>query len=421
MHIRFIIQRLINTKKDILAVILFSVIVQTISVLLPGYAYALDSYEGYYLFLGNYPHDKNPGWHEDVQGIAHDLDNWFITQTFAFWKIPVTHDLNQSVLSSDPGVIKIDVHNTGLNNEGYNHFGDLEYYEYNGQGYVFVSVECIVFNTWPVDNVPCDSPPPAFAVFNADDLSYIDHVYAGDKSATGWCAVDPTNGDLYSFAGDNNSYIYKYTVDWNALKSNNTLILTNRDSVYLYDENGSPLTSHRLGQGGVISPSGEMLYLIGGFYDELRPDDGIHVFDLTTGRRIQRSTNGNGYFNYEWHPGSDTYDEPEGLTIWDLDADGRAPGISGQLHVLMLDNDITSDDDVYLKHYTLNISVDKNYTGVEDGTTNYPFNTVNEAINFYPAWDGAQVKIQAGTYPETLSTPERVRIISNAGTSIIGK
>ena len=45
-----------------------------------------------------------------------------------------------------------------------------------------------------------------------------------------------------------------------------------------------------------------------------------------------------------------TDEEPEGLTYWDLDG-RKVPGIEGQLHAILLDNDTWSDDDVYLKHY----------------------------------------------------------------------
>ena len=44
-------------------------------------------------------------------------------------------------------------------------------------------------------------------------------------------------------------------------------------------------------------------------------------------------------------------EEPEGITLWNLDGRG-APGVSGQLHVLMLDND-SNGDDIYVKHYAV--------------------------------------------------------------------
>src|SRR5262245_61096303 len=62
-------------------------------------------YDSYFLYLGNHPSDANPGWHEDVQGIAHDDRHWIITQTGTIWRIPVWHDLN-AVSPSDPGVMR---------------------------------------------------------------------------------------------------------------------------------------------------------------------------------------------------------------------------------------------------------------------------------------------------------------------------
>jgi hypothetical protein len=52
------------------------------------------SYESYFLYLGQYPSDANPGWHQDVQGISHDSNHWFISQTGKLWKIPVDHNLS---------------------------------------------------------------------------------------------------------------------------------------------------------------------------------------------------------------------------------------------------------------------------------------------------------------------------------------
>jgi hypothetical protein len=47
--------------------------------------------------------------------------------------------------------------------------------------------------------------------------------------------------------------------------------------------------------------------------------------------------------------GGDYDEEPEGLTWWDLDR-SDAPGIEGQLHAIVLDND-DNGDDIYFKHY----------------------------------------------------------------------
>jgi hypothetical protein len=359
---------------------------------------ANNSYEAYYLYLGNYPSGE-PGWHENVQGLAHDNNNWFITQTLDLWKIPVTHDL-KSVSPSDPGVRRIrlgDVPQLGV--EDYNHFGDPSYYEFRGQGYILMPVE--------------GGKHPAIAVFRADDLGYVDHAYLQEQSKAGWCAVD-SQGNVYSSNGTITS-VNKYGVQWDLLHNNGTLELAPLTSIDLLDETGVTVTIEQM-QGGEISPSGELLYLVAGYYDHNRPSDGIHVFDLSTGRRVQRSTNGSGYFNYEVHQGYN--EEPEGLTIWDLD-DGRAPGIRGQLHVLLLDNDVFEADNIYMKHYTGTIYVDRTYTGEERGTPSKPFNTVGEANNL--AWDGAQINIRAGSYPETLTFSKRVKVLAPGGTATIGR
>lgn len=80
-----------------------------------------------------------------------------------------------------------------------------------------------------------------------------------------------------------------------------------------------------------------------------------------SGKRVAKSTNGAEPFNYEFHPGTPVEcllrigdaQEPEGVTVWDLDKDTRAPGIRGQLHVIMVENDWNklSPDDFYFKHY----------------------------------------------------------------------
>lgn len=379
-------------KKRILATLILSFGIMFVTKAAPSNAL----YEAYYLYLGNYPSEANPGWHENVQGLTHDRDNWFITQTKDLWKIPVTHDLD-SVSPTDRGVTRIGLGSVPeLVNAGYNHFGDPEYYDFDGQGYVVIPIE-------DVDNrTPCNG----IAVFRAETLEFLALQCLSGQGAAPWVAIGP-EGNLYSSNSDDET-VRKYSVDWSGLKNRNELIVTPAPPVGLLDEQGSPVTLHSL-QGGVISPSGQLLYLVA---------NGIQVFDLTTRQRVQRSTNGAGYFNYEFHPDAPDYEEPEGLTIWDLD-DGRAPGIRGQLHVLLLDNDITNADDVYLKHYSGSIYVDRNYGGVEVGTPSKPFRTVVRANNL--AWDGAQIKVRAGSYPESVTFSRRVIVTAIGGSVNIGR
>ena len=176
-------------------------------------------------------------------------------------------------------------------------------------------------------------------------------------------------------------------------------------------------------QGGAISENDDLIYVVSGFYDEHYDNDGINVFDLQTGLRVQRSTNGSGYFNYEFHPGWSRYEEPEGITVWDVDGLG-APNVMGQLHVLLLDNDRLEDlpfdpDDVYIKHYTNVIYVNGAYVGEDErGRPWDPFNTVTEAVNF--AWDGAKIKIQNGSYAESISFIKKIQLLAKDGTVTVG-
>lgn len=359
-----------------------------------------EPYESYFLYLGEYPANANPGWHEDVQGVTHDTTHWFITQANddnpseqALWKIPVGHDL-ASVDPNDVGVTRLLISDVQeLAQEGYWHFGDLSYCNFDGKGYLVIPVE-----------FGCH----AIAIFRADDLSFVDYfqICAMQASAS-WCAVD-LEGYLYSSDYYDVSIIKKYEANWAEVKTGGSLNLKNVDNITLLDENGSPLTLQHV-QGGVISPSGRLLYVVA---------DGIHVFDTQSWRRVRQSTNGKMPFNYEFHPSFPKYEEPEGITIWDLD-DGRAPGLGGQLHVFMLDNDWPDDDNVYFKHYTGTIYVEGTYSGEEENGRPWdPYNTVTEANNL--AWDGARIAIKAGSYPESLTFSKRIQLVAYGGTATIG-
>ncbi len=193
-------------------------------------------HEAYYLYLGNYPSGE-PGWHENVQGLAHDRDNWFITQTSDLWKIPVTHDL-RSVSPSDPGVRRIRLGDIPqLANARYDHFGDPECYEFEGQGYVIV----------PIEETDHRFSCNGVAAFKADNLEYLTHsCLPGQTGNAGWVAVDPV-GSLYSSNGDyrpdsNDTKLRKYVVFWRDLKDSRQLNLVYADPVTLLTEEGNSLT-----------------------------------------------------------------------------------------------------------------------------------------------------------------------------------
>jgi len=368
-------------------------------------------YEAYYLYLGENPSYRQADWAENAQGITHDDKNWYITQTeednetSILWKIPVENDLN----SPSTGVIKLYWDNvTALRNLGYNHFGDPACQKHGSEYYIFVPVT--------------GGSSPIIAVFRASNLQFMGHSLLTGKNDAAWCAINKTSDILYS-SNDPVSLLDKYKINWSRLNTNDTGFLGATGDFALKDELGNSLTLTQL-QGGAISEKGDLIYMVTGYYDDHYANDGINVFNLQTGYRVQRSTNGSGYFDYEFSVGFNQYEEPEGITIWDLD-DGRAPGISGQLHVLMLDNDRSDwtpldPDDICLKHYSGFIHVDGAYTGEDEtGRPWEPFNTVGEANNL--AWNGSKIMIQAGAYLEALTVNKQLQVLATGGKAIFGK
>ncbi len=354
----------------------------------PLHAAAQPSCSYTHTYLGNNPKEKEPGWNEEAQGVAHDDTHWYFSQnnvtsfvTFPvlrvrkgrLWRIPATRDLAADVSCDSAGVSCLRLEDTELGDRGYNHFGDIDWHD----GFLFVGL---------------DGPdlPPLVVVFAGDDtLELIDYVELGAQRGAPWVAVDPS-GFLYSSTKEPDSNFHrvflKYAVDWERLKNWRSL----RDAhepilqidlsgiVDLRDELGDPLSLEHM-QGAAFSDDGRILYLANGFSDGSPTFWGLHVFEATgvgsgapcgaaagdcIARRIARSTNGSGAFNFEFHPNWSRYEEPEGITYWDLDAPG-APvtggvtssglPVGGQLHAVLLDNDLDADD-VYLKHYRAEVS-----------------------------------------------------------------
>lgn len=365
------------------------------------------SYESYYLYLGGYPIAET-NWSDDVQGVAHDDNSWFITQTEVLWRIPVERDL-RTVSSSDPNVIRRPL-SAYPALAGYHHTGDPVVYKYDGVNYLLVPLE-----------------GPGFlgtvAVFYCEGLIYIDHVQFTNQSGdAGWCAVDQA-GRIYSSA--QHAFNLKvYDFDWPLLQSANQAALTLHGVQPMTDEQGAPLELVTM-QGGEFAPGDELLYVISGFYDDddgLEEREGIHALRRMTDpngqiswQRVAHSTRGYGHFDFYYDPGFPTYEEPEGLTVWDLE-DGQAPGIRGQLHALVSDNDADAGD-VDFKHYTHIIRVNKT-SSCESGTPTCPFKTVGAALNL--AWHGAEIRIRANTYAEPLMISKRVRLSAENGAVRIG-
>ncbi|MFN8303422.1 MAG: hypothetical protein U0U46_13095 [Saprospiraceae bacterium] len=415
----------------------------------------LDHYEGYYLKTGTYPEDVNNWWMSngyEVQGVTHDDDNWYFTLTDkdrdngVLWRIPRSVPLASPSQPTDTGIKVVTMNDVDTLSEIFKwHWGDPDCFRYNGVDYILIPI-----------------PGPMVACFKADNLEYVNYANLDSnvQDYAGWCAVGK-DGCLYT--SSNHAWgIVKYKINWDSLigSPGNHDACTYIDSFPFQDSNGSPMQLFHM-QGGEFTPSGELLYLVcgsagcdalGPIWDtfgpgEPMPSDGIHVFETINWKELTRSVNSSDSstnFSYVFDNDCTCYvpiplpplfipvpvpfgsQTPEGLTIWDLE-DGSAPYISGQLHVIKDHyNTAFCDDAITMQHYSEKIYIDKNNLDYDSlsialkGTKEKPFRTVAEAYNYYPIWDGAQMIIISGSYPEPVFFNRRVRITSQNGIVTLG-
>ncbi len=328
-------------------------------------------------FLGNGPDEDRPGWHQEANGLTHDAGYWYITQNVdspKLWRIPVDHDLSDNVDCTTERVsCSSAAVDTPLFDRGYNHYGDPDFYRRGGNAYVVVPAEG-------------GSLGPAAAVFRADETLEFYAIAPVPQVFFSWLAIDQA-GVLVSSEGRTVDELRRYQIGWDeppvVRDGLPVLRVAALPSTPLRDETASPMEINSV-QGGEFSDDGRFLYLSSGFLagrcaDPFCfldcPDEhdswGVHVFRTKPGtavecgaggdscvvptHRIERSVDESGGFAFEFDPFFPTCEEPEGLTFWDLDADGRAPGHGGQLHVVLLDNEADVDD-VYVKHYRMSFT-----------------------------------------------------------------
>lgn len=304
-----------------------------------------------YTRLEDYPNLSTLQWSHEAQGLTNDSNHWFITQKDRVWKFPVGHDLDEA---PGKGVASSAIPQLLLDEE-LNHYGDLDFF----QGHLYIPAAIYPWKHIPEEE---DRPPGRIALYNAQSLSFIaaSETLTTQGYSVGWCAVNPLNGLLYSSHSaieaqyqSNFLYVYERTLTTDAKGKVNGLNLTLLGNFKLWDENNSKFKISGI-QGGVFSKQGH-LYLVN--HDSDLEKAGIYGFDMITGRKIL-------YKKIEYSASKPTSEELEGITIWDLDS-GASPGIGGQIHVILLDNEFTSDvveiwgDDVSILHFRVS-SGDKN-------------------------------------------------------------
>lgn len=274
-------------------------------------------------------------WSDNAQGVTNDGTYWYITDEEKLYK----YDIKQSISSN------IYMKRIGLP-FGCGHFGDLSYYD----GYLYVAVsEC-----------PENYGRPGGLKYSKARIFVYDQNLNLVKQANlrtangrnrrdvGWVAVNPTNGYLYT--SDSNStrmQVYART-GWSS-----GAFLSPLYQMTIYDREKKTLVLDTV-QGGVFSPNG-YLYVVNDNYYHRKHKPGIYIFKIRGPQAKLVRKIGLAYTYKYAHVCNGTLcnglgSELEGITLWDLDADRRARGIDGgQIHVIMVDND-SDQDDVFMRH-----------------------------------------------------------------------
>ena len=316
-----------------------------------------------YKFLADYPDNKERDWTDSLQGVTHNNDGyWIFTQKTRIFKFHISEDLEAASRVGNPNTEPMP---QPLAQLGCNHFGDPEYILLNGEGFLFVPVE-------GEDGGACQDKP-VIAVFRDSggegSLEFVDWALLPSQTAdlgtgrAGWCAISPVNRLLYTSTNkvDSETPIFRYEIDFNRLLATGKLSLEPASDFVIRDKDDQPIEIKKYMQGGAFSPDGK-LYTVSG---RLRSEDdlvgdswkakygGIRVFDQTGILTEKSSTSGAG-LKYAYKPGFTARQEPEGITYWDTDqfAGERHVGIAGQLHGILLNNQV-GDDNIWLKHYSV--------------------------------------------------------------------
>lgn len=294
----------------------------------------------YFKYLGSYPGDAETPWSNNLQGITSGDGCWYLTQSEgrvgvwldrAIWHIPIEHDLSESIPESD--LLKVDL---PAELASYLHIGDPAY----ARGFLFVPLE---------DDFDKRLKPdmrPRIAAFSAG-LEYIGSAVLEGQLMAGWCAIDPVDAVLYTsepfiqMNHDDFQYgpIRRYHVDWDALESSGSARLRLRpvqEHFMVANDVGVPMQVAWM-QGGTFTGDGKLVLVNG---------EAMYCFDRTGALHAVRLFSQDR--DYELRT---LKNEMEGVAFMNPVGTG-APGIRGNIHAIMLNEDVFHDN-FFLKHYEI--------------------------------------------------------------------
>lgn len=332
-------------------------------------------------FIGDNPDNKETSWSHQLQGVTHSQNHWFFTQLEKIHKFHISLDLN-----NDSPTLTLDMPDD-IKSLGCDHFGDPEYYTYNGIGYLFI----------PVENCSGGS---LVAVFRDDDsVTFIGSnklpmQTPPDTDRAGWVAINPNNNLLYSSSNKINidNPVYRYRIDFNKLEQGE-VEFEFFDDLLIRKQNNDAFEINTYIQGGCFTPNGILCIAYGKTY---LPDDltalgiaggllggipgailgaglaflkeeifknsednalvGMSLFS-SEGIHIHTSSRDDKPFKYEVHPVVPDAQEVEGICYWDLDdPNNQSNNMEGNIHAILLNKRTGiagNDDKFWLKHFRI--------------------------------------------------------------------
>lgn len=310
-----------------------------------------------YNYLGNSANnDDRNGWYNETQGIANGEPGsgdpyWFFSKNVNsnrntyIYKVPYTQHLAHNFEFSKR-LIRLSGRSKVCE-----HVGDIDYYSYKNEGYIVA----------PYDN--CGDAHARIAIFRTKDFDGSENVLEPlavmdvstvQGNGAPWVSVAP-NGKIYSSAGSDkrSDMVFEYTIKWELVTKAKNVIFTSR-ALQLYDQRHK-LISLPYKQGADFSSDGKRLFISTGYEKNISKT--LWVLALRNDRFVleHRSSNKGAPFRFETNYNSKASwkQEPQGVSYFNMNGVNpyHKKMLRGQLHAVLLNNKITSDDSVWIKHY----------------------------------------------------------------------
>lgn len=321
-----------------------------------------------YLSIGSFPRDfrSRLGWTSETQGLCHTRTHWYITTRSSLWQVPLDARLDAR---TDFRSVPIPPELQG----DFDHMGDPACLTRpdTGEEYVIVPLEAIEKKFLPraaIFKPVATNIDPIFV--NSDEF------FISLEGTASWVAFDSGTTDEVWTSGSNlpEGGIQIYKIYWPNIEHGLFFFeqgpAATRRGPTLTNKRGNPLDI-TVTQGGVFSGDGSLFFLSNGApTKDSEEGKGIWVFDR---KGVYAGESGSGYgpFNFECGcTAGGGRQEPEGMD-WFPTSDSITPGVSGQLHVVLLNNETFGDDTVFLKHYAVPAEVTV-YAGYLNNLTGLP-------------------------------------------------